>query len=522
MSYTALYRKFRPQTFADVKGQDHIVTTLRNQINADRLSHAYIFCGTRGTGKTTIAKILARTVNCENPTPDGACGECDSCKAIKEGRSLNVVEIDAASNNGVESVRTIIDEISTPPDRAKYRVYIIDEVHMLSVGAFNALLKTIEEPPEYALFILATTDIHKVPITILSRCQRYDFKRIDIETITSRLKELTEIESLSCDDKALKYIAKMADGSMRDALSLLDQCVAFNFGDTLTYDKALDILGAVDTSVFSSLLRNCMADEVVASLNLVETVVLQGRELSQFVTDFIWYLRNIMLVKACGDESAIEALEVSSAGLTLLKEEAEQLEFTTIYRYINVFSDLSNRMKYSAQKRIMLEMAIIKLCRPQMETDVDSVLERVRVLEKKLEEGITVTPAVLPVENTRPHLNVDRVPLPAAVPEDIKKIVREWEIIKGKSSELTRILLSKITVDMLTVSEDGYLVFGITDTIQKMQLSDPEKRKEVEQLLSEHVGSQVHYRLEEVADKQEFSDRFETLQSFINMPIKKE
>ena len=270
MSYTALYRKFRPETFDDVKGQDHIVTTLRNQIKANRIGHAYLFTGTRGTGKTTVAKILAKTVNCLNPSDNGPCGECETCKAITSGASMNVIEIDAASNNGVDNIREIVEEVSYTPAQGKYKVYIIDEVHMLSIGAFNALLKTLEEQPSYVIFILATTEVHKLPITILSRCQRYDFKRITIDTITNRLKELVVAEEVTIEEKALRFIAKTADGSMRDALSLLDQAIAFHLGDSLTFATVLDVLGAVDTEVFSTLLRNVLIRIVLACIKLFE------------------------------------------------------------------------------------------------------------------------------------------------------------------------------------------------------------------------------------------------------------
>lgn len=228
MSYTALYRKFRPTVFEDVRGQEHIVTTLKNQVITGRVGHAYLFIGTRGTGKTTVAKIMAKTVNCQNPKEGNPCGECPSCQAIATGNSMNVIEIDAASNNGVDSIREIIEEVTYPPVDAKYKVYIIDEVHMLSGGAFNALLKTLEEPPAYVIFILATTEVHKIPVTILSRCQRYDFRRISIDTIAERMRELVKIEEIPVEERALKYVAKAADGSMRDALSLLDQCIAFH------------------------------------------------------------------------------------------------------------------------------------------------------------------------------------------------------------------------------------------------------------------------------------------------------
>ena len=301
MSYTALYRKWRPASFEDVKGQDHIVKTLKNQVESGRIGHAYLFCGTRGTGKTSIAKIFARAVNCEHPKDGSPCNECETCKRIKEGASLNVVEIDAASNNGVENIREIREQVQYPPTEGKYRVYIIDEVHMLSIGAFNALLKTLEEPPSYVIFILATTEVHKIPITILSRCQRYDFKRISLDTIAGRLKELTEAEHIEAEERALRYVAKAADGSMRDALSLLDQCAAFHFGESLTYDNVLEVLGAVDNSVFSQLFRAAVEGRAKDCISAIEEIVIQGRELSQFVTDFIWYLRNLLIVQSADD-----------------------------------------------------------------------------------------------------------------------------------------------------------------------------------------------------------------------------
>ncbi len=288
MSYTALYRKFRPDTYDDVRGQEHITTTLRNQIKSGRMGHAYLFCGTRGTGKTTIAKIFARAVNCEHPVNGNPCNQCNMCKSISAGTSMNVIEMDAASNNGVEDIRQIIDEVQYRPTEGRYKVYIVDEVHMLSTSAFNALLKTLEEPPEYVMFILATTEVHKLPITILSRCQRYDFKHISIDTIQERLRELADIENMKAEDKALRFIAKSADGSMRDALSLLDQCDAFCMGQELTYDKALDILGAVDTDVFSNMLQNVIAGNSIGCIEQLEEMVNLGRDLSQFVADFTW------------------------------------------------------------------------------------------------------------------------------------------------------------------------------------------------------------------------------------------
>ena len=338
MSYTALYRKFRPSEFEDVKGQEHIITTLKNQIQANRIGHAFLFCGTRGTGKTTVAKILAKAVNCEHPIDGSPCGTCEMCKSISAGVSMNVIEIDAASNNGVDNIREIREEVSYRPTEGKYKVYIIDEVHMLSIGAFNALLKTLEEPPEYVIFILATTEAHKIPITILSRCQRYDFKRITIDTIVDRLRELMLREEVEVEEKALRYIAKVADGSMRDALSLLDQCIAFYLGKKLTYDRVLEVLGAVDTDVFSRLLRKIVAQDVSEVLGIVEELVMQGKELSQLAADFTWYLRNLLLVKT--SDNMMDVLDVSSENLTQLKEEAQMIEAEVLLRYIRIFSEL--------------------------------------------------------------------------------------------------------------------------------------------------------------------------------------
>jgi len=392
MSYTALYRKFRPSEFSDVKGQDHIVTTLKNQINADRIGHAYLFCGTRGTGKTTVAKIFAKAVNCEHPVDGNPCGECASCRAIAAGTSMNVIEIDAASNNGVDNIREIRDEVAYSPTEGKYKVYIIDEVHMLSIGAFNALLKTLEEPPSYVIFILATTEAHKIPITILSRCQRYDFRRITVETIADRLRELTEKEQVEVEDKALTYIAKAADGSMRDALSLLDQCIAFYLGQKLTYDHVLDVLGAVDTDVFGDLFRKISDQKLTDVVRELEQIILQGRELSQFVTDFIWYLRNLLMLKS--DQNMEDVLDVSTERLAQMKKEADLTDTDTLMRYIRVLSELSGQLRYATQKRVLVELAMIKLCRPAMEQNYDSILQRIRVLEQQMEKGIPMMAAV--------------------------------------------------------------------------------------------------------------------------------
>ncbi len=397
MSYTALYRKWRPVSFQDVKGQDPIVQTLKNQVTSERIGHAYLFCGTRGTGKTSIAKIYARAVNCEHPVDGSPCNECPSCRAILSGSSMNVVEIDAASNNGVENIRDIREQVQYPPTDGKYRVYIIDEVHMLSIGAFNALLKTLEEPPSYVIFILATTEVHKIPITILSRCQRYDFKRISLDTIAARLKELTEAEQIRVEDKALLYIAKAADGSLRDGLSLLDQCVAFHYGKLLTYENALEVLGAVDSGVFSRMFGAVAEGRTKDCICCLEEIVIQGRELGQFITDFIWYLRNLLLIRSADDAEGL--VDMSEENLKQLKADSEKAAPEVLMRYIRVLSELSNQLRYASQKRVLVEVALIKLTKPAMEPSVDALLERVNMLEAQLEDieaGRTVLPAGMP------------------------------------------------------------------------------------------------------------------------------
>ena len=516
MGYTALYRKFRPDSFASVKGQDHIVKTLKNQIMADRIGHAYLFCGTRGTGKTTVAKILAKAVNCEHPVDGNPCGECETCKAIAAGTSMNVIEIDAASNNGVDNIREIREEVAYSPTTGKYKVYIIDEVHMLSIGAFNALLKTLEEPPSYVIFILATTEAHKIPITILSRCQRYDFKRISINTISSRLMELMEKENVEVEERAIRYIAKKADGSMRDALSLLDQCIAFYLGQKLTYDHVLDVLGAVDTEVFSRFLREILKNDVAQVMKHLEELVMQGRELGQFVSDFTWYLRNLLLLKS--SEELEEVLDVSSDNLVLLKEEAGMVREDTLIRFIRVFSELSGQMKFSGSKRVLLEVALIKLCRPQMETDEVSLLERIRMLEKKLESGMIAvrqTPPGQRMQVPEPGTGEDAffsgLDIPGgqdgasgmdalsfeekAAPEDLQRVMSMWPSIVAQTTGRFKMTLISAVPKYNAAGEDNRLFVVFSDFMGERYANDPEAKRQLETIISGRLGKEVEVKM---------------------------
>ncbi len=519
MSYMALYRKWRPDEFEEVKGQEHVVTTLKNQIIHDRIGHAYLFCGTRGTGKTTVAKLFAKAVNCEHPLEDGSpCNECATCKTISSGSSLDVIEMDAASNNGVDNIRDIRENVQYSPTVGKFKVYIIDEAHMLSGGAFNALLKTLEEPPAYVIFILATTESHKIPITIRSRCQKYDFRRIGLEVIYNRLMELLQREGIEAEEKAIRYVAKVADGSMRDALSLLDQCISYYLGQTLTYEKVLEVLGAVDVEIFSELMRYVTAGDTTNALRIVDEVIWQGRELSQFVSDFTWYMRNLLLIKS--SDAVNDQLDISADNLDSMKQIAGEVPMPALMRYIRVFSELSTQIRYSAQKRVTLELAVIKLTTPQMEIDTESILERLRVLESKVEEGAFSLSeeqlAALSARQGENHSSVNvvdagkeidregilKAALTPAEMEDMDAIRASLRQIQQDPELCSRVGVG--TMDMLkygsvNVGHDHKsLMFSFSNDLRSTmaynQFQKEEHRAAIQELIGELTGKQVEIR----------------------------
>lgn len=454
---------------------------------------------------------------------------------------MNVIEIDAASNNGVENIREIREEVAYPPTEGKYKVYIIDEVHMLSIGAFNALLKTLEEPPSYVIFILATTEAHKIPVTILSRCQRYDFRRISQETILKRLQDLMEQEHVEAEEKALRYVARKGDGSMRDSLSLLDQCIAFYMGETLTYDRVLDVLGAVDTEVFSELLDHILKDRITDSIALLDRLILDGRDLTQFVSDFTWYLRNLMLIKASDDMEDI--LDVSTENLAQLKKEAAVIRSDSLMRYIRIFSELSGTIRYAVNKRVMLEMALIKLCRPEAEKDELSIAERLRRLEKKLEDGVVMAaqggsagyleknapcPGAGFNENGYPTGDgysgaypwpdgfapagsagqAGGTPSPAAkaAPEDLKKVRSMWKNIIAETSPAFRMALASAQVKYNAGDENDNRLFVVfTDFLAERYTRNAgqmaERKAELEGIIADKIGKQVEVKLMLEADE---------------------
>lgn len=541
MSYVALYRKFRPQTFSQVKGQDHVVLTLTNQIKNNRAGHAYLFTGTRGTGKTSVAKIFAKAVNCLHPVDGEPCNECEHCKAIMAGNFMDVVEIDAASNTGVDDIRRVIEEIQYTPAKGRYKVYIIDEAHMLSGSAANAFLKTLEEPPEYVIFILATTEPHKLPVTILSRCQRYDFKRISVDTIAQNLSALLESEGVASEEKAVKYIARAADGSMRDAISLLDKCIAFNLGEKLTYANVLSTLGTVDVETFSRLFRAISKGDVALALTTIEETIDAGKDISQFVADFTVYIRNLLLVNVSGGLN-MQIMGVGDENRALLEEDASLSEAQVLLRYIRILSELLNNIRYSAGKQILLEVAVIQMAKPQMETDIDSLTDRIRQLEEKIKDGVPAakttefsyyeedpfisTSAVFEpeYEDMMPDFEEEKVQteeaIPAAVPVqgDAADVKASWSsILDACSDHRLKTALSRASVE---AEEDGIVIYAASEMAYK-QLKEESAVAYVANLIKEVTGLSPRVQVNMITRKPEIENQvdLESILGNINFTI---
>ena len=457
MSYLSLYRKWRPRTFDDVRGQEAVVTTLKNQVKHDRTGHAYIFIGTRGTGKTSVAKIMAAALNCEDLKDGNPCCECPSCKRIISGEAMNVKEIDAASNTGVDSVRELREDILYPPADGRKKVYIIDEVHMLSTAAFNALLKTLEEPPEYVTFILATTETSKIPLTIFSRCQRYDFHRISVEEIDAQIKRLAKEGGFEIKDKASNYLAKKADGAMRDALSLLDRCLSYTGSEKITYDKVLSAIGAVDIDIFSEMFRALTEGDTISCIKKLDEVINEGGVLSTFITDLTAYMRNLLLLTAAPDMDVSDILEATEENTARMKEDAAITDAATITMYIRAMSELLADLRNSTAQRTTAEVAFIKLTRPAIkEPEAFAASEkRIQGLERQLSEAMEALNGFREqVQSGKIHLaKVNAGPSGAQhlpeedigaefqdrlkyedLPKDMKGLVDRWSIIMDEFS----------------------------------------------------------------------------------------
>lgn len=377
MSYLALYRKYRPQNFDQVIGQKHIVTSLKNQIINDQISHAYLFTGTRGTGKTSIAKIFARAINCENPNNGSPCGECATCKALLDPSSLDIIEIDAASNNRVDEIRDLREKVKYPPVNGRYKVYIVDEVHMLTDSAFNALLKTLEEPPKHVVFILATTEVQKLPATILSRCLRFDFKLLENSEIEGLLEHIFDDSNIKSDKESIALIARLGEGSVRDALSVAEMCVAYT-NKNITYNEVIDAVGAIDRKVLSNLSRYILSGDVNSILSTIHQILEKGKVVSQLAKDLAGYFRDMAVVKTCKDANAI--LKYPEDIISDMTEISMTASVNKILNAFKTLSSLDNEFRYSTNPRSLFELNVLNLTM-ENQTDLE---ERVKALEDKI------------------------------------------------------------------------------------------------------------------------------------------
>ncbi|MBU8881444.1 DNA polymerase III subunit gamma/tau [Bacillus sp. FJAT-29790] len=411
MSYQALYRVWRPQSFIDVVGQEHVTKTLQNALLQQKISHAYLFSGPRGTGKTSAAKILAKAVNCERAPANEPCNECASCLGITDGSVSDVLEFDAASNSRVEEMREVLDKVKYAPTAVTYKVYIIDEVHMLSISAFNALLKTLEEPPKHVIFILATTEPHKIPLTIISRCQRFDFKRITAQSIVGRMKLIVDETGAECEEQALHIIARAAEGGMRDALSLLDQAISFSH-DRVTAEDALTVTGAVSQGFLNKLANAVKEKNAASSLEFLEELLFQGKDPTRFIEDFILYYRDMLLFKAAPRlEESLERVMLDEEFQTLAKE----MKPEELYELIEVLNKAQQEMRWTNHPRIFLEVAIVKLCQLERKgshgtsEDLQPLIQKIGQLEQEIADlrrnGFVVNEEAQPAAQKKPQRN---------------------------------------------------------------------------------------------------------------------
>ena len=412
--YQALYRKWRPRTFSDVSGQETVTAALKNELKTGRLSHAYLFTGCRGTGKTTCAKILAKAVNCAHPVDGDPCNECAICRGIDDGTILDVTEIDAASNNGVDSIRDLRDEVAFTPVSGTYRVYIIDEVHMLSAGAFNALLKTLEEPPAHVIFILATTEVHKLPATILSRCQRFDFGRIRPEEIAARITYVATEEGLTVTPDAAMLLARLADGALRDGLSLLDQCASV--AQHIDMDTVTAVTGMAGQDTLAQLTACVAAQDASAALALVDRLYRSAKDMERLCAEWVTYLRNLMVLHSVAEVG--ELVIATPDELNAMRAQAKALGLPTILHMMEVLQDTLDRLKGGVSRRVEMEMAVLRLCDPRLDDTKAALLHRIEVLENAVKNGAATAPVAAPAPVAQPAAAAP-APTPAAEPAEI-------------------------------------------------------------------------------------------------------
>ena len=547
MSYIALYRKWRPLVFEDVVEQEHVVKTLKYSISTDRIAHAYLFCGTRGTGKTTMAKIFSRAVNCLNPKDGDPCNECEICKGILNGSILDVMEIDAASNNSVDNVREIRDEVVYAPSQAKYKVYIIDEVHMLSSGAFNALLKTLEEPPKHVVFILATTEPHKLPATILSRCQRFDFRRITIESIMGRISSIAEKNGVGLQREAARLIARMADGALRDAISILDQCISLGSSE-ITYNDVLAVVGIVNDTFIAEMVDKLGESDVPGILTLVERLAMEGKDIAQFISDIVQYYRNLLICKVT--EKPEEIIEASDETFEKMRAQVKALERDEIIYTIKEFSLLMSNLKWATHPRILLEVALIKLCENRYSADENDIMGRLSLLEKKMSSGI-ITQSVperitktdsgeklaAGTEKKKQEPNSDiRSESPSV--KSTKKIegnlagkpLEGWgEILKVLKNAGRMIIYTNLLETRAIELDEKFIgvVFPEGSDFKKMLVSKAENLEAIEEVLNKRLGREVKVKCIEEGNipevgqktKDEFMEKAQNLAKRLNTPL---
>jgi len=507
LAYTALYRKWRPKTFDDIIGQEHVTTTLKNQIANDRIAHAYLLCGTRGTGKTSTAKVMAKALNCLNPKEGNPCNECEMCKKISQGLAIDVTELDAASNNGIDKIRDIIDDTKYPPQEGKYKVYIMDEVHMLSVGAVNAFLKTLEEPPENVIFILATTDPQKLPITILSRCQRFDFKRISIKDLTERLRTIVTAQGVLADDKSLDLIARVSDGAARDALSILDQAISMGDG-SVNYDSLVEMLGLVTNEYLFDITSAIIEKNVEKAMIVIEKVVFAGKDMYLFIKDLIEHFRNLLMLKVTSNPQ--EVLDMSLENIKLIDEQSKRIRVEEIMRDIRILQEAEGNAKLSKQARLYLELASIKMCKIEYDTSNEVILTRINKLEEAIKNGsITISQKnkkelvqknnnlMNDIENSGNNINKE-----PKVQEKNSSLEKNNSLSKSKTSDIQRawkdiletfksrramIVFASIVTGKVVDCTDGVVTikYDADYSFNKQRLEKPENIKIVNEVFSE-------------------------------------
>ncbi|AYD39075.1 DNA polymerase III subunit gamma/tau [Clostridium fermenticellae] len=509
MAYTALYREWRPKRFDEVVGQEHITRTLKNQVKNNRIAHAYLFSGTRGTGKTSTAKIFAKAVNCTNIKDGEPCNECEMCRKINDGLSIDVIEMDAASKRKLEDIKDVIENVKYPPQEGKYKVYIMDEVHMLTQEAVNAFLKTLEEPPSNVIFILATTDPQKLPVTIISRCQRFDFRRIKNNDVFKRLRRIVDEKGVFADDKSLNTIARMCDGAMRDALSILDEAISMG-GGKVEYENIVNMLGLVTNEHLIELMDNIIEKDIESSMKVVDDVVLSGKDIYGFIREVIIHLRNLLMVKV--SQNPEETLDMSEENINLLKEQAPKIMVEEIMRDIRILQDAEEQSKWAKQSRIFLELAVIKMCRIEYDTSKEVILARLNKIEDMVKNRGTVLQSQSTPKESVNKRKTEENSIRKEKPEESKSVILEensnskltlgdvkksWkDILETFKSRRHMVLFAALTTGEIVNCKNGIITikYGKDYAFNKKRLEKSENKKIVEDIFSEIFKERVYIK----------------------------